>query len=165
MQQYWESEQGNYFCLRPTKESLLGLVATPPAFESFGKTPGHGFCWGGRGKPGPGVALEITQNGEMGIDPVFGREQTDQKGFLLGAGGHLGMSGGIKLHWRFFPGGCWWCSVCQGLFKDTAEEIQIQFKHTTKEIPAGSSSMIQRELCRRMSGPGWDAGGTKKECL
>lgn len=38
--------------------------------------------------------------------------------------------------------------LCQGLFKDTTKEIQIQFKHTTKEIPAASSSVIQRELCR-----------------
>lgn len=37
--------------------------------------------------------------------------------------------------------------------------------NTAKEIPAGSSGMIQRELCRRVSGLGWDAGGTKKEFL
>lgn len=44
--------------------------------------------------------------------------------------------------------------LCRGLFK-----------YTAKEIPAGSSVMIQRELCRRMSGLGWDAGGSKKEFL
>lgn len=44
--------------------------------------------------------------------------------------------------------------LCRGLFK-----------YTAKEIPAGSSVMIQRELCRRMSGLGWDTGGSKKEFL
>lgn len=56
-------------------------------------------------------------------------------------------------------------AVCQGLFKDTAKEIQTQFKHTTKEIPAGSSGVIQREPCRRVRGLGGDGDGTKKGFL